>query len=153
MTQNTLPHSVTCHFVSAHPPTPPEGKLQRGLGRCLTLFLNLSPLGLAHGRHLINISWLNEARSADSRLWGNNLLSLNTDLSQVSRCSYWSLLYCSLCMAVEGRELSWAGSLPLLTNCSSASLCQWVASDSQRAFWLLYASNQPRRFGIGFSEP
>lgn len=54
------------------PSRPPEGKLQRGLGRCLTLFLNLSPLSLAHGRHLINISRLNEARSADSRLWGNN---------------------------------------------------------------------------------
>lgn len=35
--------------------------------------MNPSPLGFPHGRHLINISGLNEAGSVDSRLSGNNL--------------------------------------------------------------------------------
>lgn len=35
--------------------------------------MNPSPLGFPHSRHLINISGLNEAGSADSRLSGNNL--------------------------------------------------------------------------------
>lgn len=106
-------HSLILWLSILYHPTPPTPRPGRPASKrawpvSYSVF-DLSLLGLTHGRHLINISRLNEARSADSRLWGNNPCRLNTDPRQLSRCSHWSLLYCSLCMAMDGRELSWAG--------------------------------------------
>lgn len=92
----------------------------------LASFLNPSPLGLAPGRHLINISGLTEARSADPKLSEMNPLRLHTNLSQVSRCIHWGLLCCLPCMADGRQGACLGGPLPLLYNCSIASLCQWV---------------------------
>lgn len=100
--------------------------LQRGLGQCLTPSLHPLPLGLAHSRHLISTSWLTDARSTDSSLWGNSPLRLNTDLSQVGSCGHWSLLFCSLWMAYR-RHRAFSGQSSLYyNNCSAASLCQCV---------------------------